>query len=90
MFLRFLLYKYFIELKNKWYLIPNTDLLRVIDYFKSNNEIVIIHKSKFDEFKSSILDELENQISINYAFIKAASKKQIASIMHESDIHRII
>ena len=83
-------YKYFIELKNKWYLIPNTDLLRVIDYFKSNNEIVIIHKSKFDEFKSSILDELENQISINYAFIKAASKKQIASIMHESDIHRII
>ena len=50
----------FIELKNKWYLIPNTDLLRVIDYFKSNNEIVIIHKSKFDEFKSSILDELEN------------------------------
>ncbi len=71
-------FNYFIQIGEVWYLIPNMNLLRIVDYFKTNNEKVLIHASKFEEFQKIILDPLENSVTINYAFIKSATKKQLA------------
>jgi hypothetical protein len=70
-------YHYFIQLGDILYLIANENLLRIIDYFKTNNERVLIHESKFDEFRKTILDKLEHQVTINYSFVQTATKKQI-------------
>jgi len=73
-------FNYFIQIGEAWYLMHNINLLRIIDYFKANNEKVLIHASKFDEFQKAILDPLENNVTINYAFIKSATKKQIVEL----------
>ncbi|HET6227982.1 MAG TPA: SNF2-related protein [Bacteroidia bacterium] len=83
-------HRYFVQIGDTWYLIPNINLLRVIDYFKTNNEKVLIHASKFEEFKTSILDQLENSVTINYAYIKSATKKQMAELGIEKDKEKII
>lgn len=81
---------YFIQTGDSWYLIANANLLRIIEYFKSNNEKVLIHVSKFDEFKKSILEQLENQVTINYSYIKTATKKQIVEHGFDRNREKII
>ncbi len=70
-------YHYFVQIGDVMYLIANANLLRIINYFKANNEKVLIHESKFDEFRKTILDKLEHQVTINYSFVQSATKKQI-------------
>ena len=81
---------YFIQTGNSWYLIANVNLLRVINYFKNNNEKVLVHASKFEEFKKSILEQLENHVSIHYAFIKSATKKQVEAHGFNQNKEKII
>lgn len=81
---------YFIQTGNSWYLIANVNLLRIIEYFKSNNEKVLIHASKFEEFKTSVLEQLESQVIINYSYVKTATKKQIVEQGFDQKTERII
>lgn len=71
-------YSYFILLGHVLHFIPDEDLLRVIEFFKSNHEKVLVHASKYDEFRDQILAGMEKRITIDYAFIKPATKKQLA------------
>ncbi|OYU96226.1 MAG: DNA helicase [Bacteroidetes bacterium B1(2017)] len=71
-------------------LVTDTQLLKVLEYFKSNNEKILIHKSKFELFRLSVLDALEKRIQINYSFIKKATKKQESEHYFNQDIRRII
>ncbi|MBE8712084.1 DEAD/DEAH box helicase [Sphingobacterium hungaricum] len=72
------------------HLITDTDILRVIKFFKSNNQIFLIHSSKFEEFKQSILVNLESKLKINYAYIQPAVKKQLEEQQHDKENERII
>ncbi|HSH66766.1 MAG TPA: SNF2-related protein, partial [Bacteroidia bacterium] len=83
-------HQYFIQTGDCWYLIPNLNLLRIIEYFKSNNEKVLIHASRFEEFQKAILDQLENQVTIHYSYIKSATKKQLAAHGFNQARERII
>jgi SNF2 family DNA or RNA helicase len=83
-------YGYFIHIANTFYLISDSDTLRVVDYFKSNNEKVIIHESKYNEFRESILAELEHKITINYSFIKPATEKQLVEQKFDVKREKII
>jgi SNF2 family DNA or RNA helicase len=83
-------YHYFIQVGDAWYLMADTNLLRIIEYFKRNNEKILIHASKFEEFRKGILEQLENKVTINYGFIKAATKKQIAESGMETTREKII
>jgi len=83
-------FNYFVLFAKTFYLVANPDLLRLIEFFKQNNEILLIHHSKFDEFKQTILANLEQYIRIDYAFIKAATKKQLAEQNFNNDIQKII
>ncbi|WP_156307479.1 DEAD/DEAH box helicase [Sphingobacterium endophyticum] len=68
---------YFLFFKKTMYLIDNLDLMRVIKYFRSNNEIMLLHPSKYDQFLETVLAPLEQILKINYTFIKAATPVQL-------------
>lgn len=68
---------YFLFFKKTMYLIDNTDLMRVIKYFRSNNEIMLLHPSKYDQFLETVLAPLEQILKINYTYIKAATPVQL-------------
>jgi SNF2 family DNA or RNA helicase len=71
-------YGYFILAENTLHLAGTMDLLKVITYFKKHNNIVVLHQSKFEEFKKTILARLEDSIRIHYAWLVAATKEQLA------------
>ena len=66
---------YFIQIRDKFHLVGDLQLLKVLDFFRQNGSVLIIHKSKFPEFKESILDKLEDHISISYSWIKQQAPK---------------
>ncbi|MCS3532922.1 DEAD/DEAH box helicase [Chryseobacterium sp. JUb7] len=68
----------FVYHQNTLHLIDNPDLLRVIRFFKSNNEILIVHKSKYDEFLNTVLSSLEQYVHINYSYIRKATPVESA------------
>ncbi|MDQ4140538.1 MAG: ATP-dependent helicase, partial [Bacteroidota bacterium] len=70
-------HEYFIQIKNNLYLIPGHDIQRVIQFFKKRNHKILIHESKFPEFRETILANLESKIRINYSYVKSATEKQI-------------
>ncbi|MES2588011.1 MAG: SNF2-related protein [Bacteroidota bacterium] len=74
----------------KFYLIDNAYYLKIYQFFKEHNFKLIIHESKFDEFKELYLNNLENKVEINYTFIKPATKKQLESKGFEQEIKKMI
>lgn len=70
--------EYFLYHQHKFYLIDNPDLLRVIKFFKGNNEFLLLHSSKYEEFLQTVLAPLEQLVHINYSYIRQASPVQLA------------
>ena len=85
-----LVFNYFVLLGETMYLIDNPDVIRVINFFKSNNQKIIIHKSKYKEFQEKYLANLEHRIKINYTYLKLASKKQIIEKGFDKKVSKII
>jgi len=83
-------YTYFIFIDHTLHLIADPDTFRIIAFFKANNQKIIIHSSKYDEFRQNILAPLEDQIGISYAYIKPASAGQIAEQSFDQLPQRII
>ncbi|WP_347219929.1 SNF2-related protein [Chryseobacterium sp.] len=69
--------EYFVYNNNTFSLIEHPDMLRVIRFFKANNEILLIHSSKYEEFMEQILSTLEERIQINYSYIQTATEVQL-------------
>lgn len=69
--------EYFIDHRQVFYLIDNPDLLRVIKFFKSNNEILLVHASQYEAFLQSVLSPLESLVEINYSYIHTATAAQL-------------
>ncbi|HEX7870786.1 MAG TPA: DEAD/DEAH box helicase, partial [Chryseobacterium sp.] len=83
-------FNYFLFHEKTLHLVTNLDMLRVLEFFKSNREILLVHSSKFEEFKQNILATLEKQIKISYAYIKPATKKQLAEKSFDEKVEKII
>ncbi|HEV7382763.1 MAG TPA: SNF2-related protein [Dyadobacter sp.] len=69
-------YDYFLFLEDTLHLIENADALKVIRFFKQYHQKIVVHRSRFEEFRLEILDKLENKIRLTYSFLKAATKAQ--------------
>ncbi len=78
----------FILYQNQLLLPDNPDILRILKFFKSHNEILLIHASKYEDFVQTVLLPLEQQIHINYSYIHAATPAQLAEKTFE--IRRIV
>lgn len=83
-------YTYFVYYNQTLYLIGNPDVLRVIDFFRQNNNHLVIHESKFSSFQEDILAKLENQVRINYAYLKAATEEQLKESHFDKEAEQII
>ncbi|MDN3693430.1 DEAD/DEAH box helicase [Chryseobacterium tructae] len=69
--------EYFVYNNNIFSLVDHPDMLRIIRFFKANNEILLIHSSKYEGFMKQILSILEERIHINYRYIQEATKVQL-------------
>lgn len=69
--------EYFLYLQDKWNLIADPDLQRIIQFFKANNERLLIHASAYDAFLQTILAPLEHRVQINYGYIHKATPAQL-------------
>jgi SNF2 family DNA or RNA helicase len=69
-------YIYFVMINDTMHLVDNPDVLRVIDFFKQNNNKILVHENKFTEFQNSILSKVEDRIRVTYAYLKRASPAQ--------------
>lgn len=69
--------EYFVYNNNTFSFVDHPDMLKVIRFFKANNEILLIHSSKYEGFMKQILSSLEERIHINYSYIQTATKVQL-------------
>lgn len=72
-----LVYRYFLRLESKLLFVPDVDVLRVLNYLKKHNNKLLIHQSKFEEFRATVLANLEERVSIDYTFLKPATETQL-------------
>lgn len=59
------------------HLIPHLHFLRVVEFFRLRPDGVLLHTSKFGEFRKEILDNLADTIHITYDYLKTATKEQL-------------
>ena len=69
---------FFIFHERVCYFIGQADLLRVIRFFKSNNDMLLVAASHYDTFFQDVLAPLEELVHIDYSFIQAATAVQLA------------
>jgi len=80
--------EHFVYHHQTFYFVDHPDMLRVIKFFKTNNEILLIHASKYKEFIQTVLSSLERFVHINYSYIRKATSAQL--IEKNFHVERII
>ncbi len=83
-------YEYFIEINSTIHLAGNIKLLNTIEFFKEHNNQLLIHHSKYEEFRESILAKLENDTEINYTYLPPATAQQIIENKLDQPVQRMI
>jgi len=81
---------YFILAKDRLYLADNLQLLGIIDLMRKQPENLLIHHSKYKEFKTHLLTKLEDRISIAYQHIKPATQAQLKQQGFDAETEQII
>lgn len=77
--------EYFVYNRNIFNLIDHPDMLRVIRFFKANNEILLVHSSKYEDFMQNTLSALEERIHINYSYIQPATEVQLKDKKYQTE-----
>ncbi|UOE52367.1 DEAD/DEAH box helicase [Mucilaginibacter sp. SMC90] len=83
-------YTYFISTGNTLYLVESLQVLNVIELLKKKQGSLQVHKSKFGELKSHLLNKLENKLRIDYTYIKPATQEQIKKEGFDQPAEKII
>ncbi|WP_210490639.1 DEAD/DEAH box helicase [Rufibacter aurantiacus] len=83
-------YGHFLQIQHNLYLLHNPDLRRVLDFFQKRGFHVLVHGSKFEEFRESILANLETKIRISYSYLKPATAKQLEEQGFDQDREQLI
>ncbi|RZM22115.1 MAG: hypothetical protein EOO88_30400, partial [Pedobacter sp.] len=65
------------QVGHQLYLIDNPYILSVIDFFKHQQETIYIPRSEYEDFQEKILSVLEERITVNYSYLKRATRKQV-------------
>jgi len=80
----------FILSDNVLYLIDNPNTLDVINFLKKKGDNPLIHRSKFKDFRKSVLEKQEERIPISYTFIPEASDNQKVEAGFDTELEKII
>ncbi|MDQ1090043.1 DEAD/DEAH box helicase [Siphonobacter sp. SORGH_AS_1065] len=69
-------YEYFLEFQGSLLLIDHVQYLRIITVFKQKNHALVIHQSRFEDFRNNLLISLENRVKVKYSYLKPATPRQ--------------
>ncbi|EHQ29337.1 SNF2-related protein [Mucilaginibacter paludis DSM 18603] len=83
-------FTYFVLAGGTLYLADNLQILGVLDILKNKPDNLLIHQSKYPEFKTQVLAKLEDRVDINYANIKPATPAQLEQQGFNEQVERII
>jgi SNF2 family DNA or RNA helicase len=84
-------FTYFINTtRGIFHLVDNLQVLNIIELLKKKPDNLLIHASKFPEFKSLWLSKLEDKITVDYQYIKPATPAQIKQQRFYEDTEKII
>jgi superfamily II DNA or RNA helicase len=83
-------YHYFIQVKERLYLVSNPYFIEVLEFFKQHSDIIVVHESEYEAFQENVLAKIEEKIKINYSYLKPATKKQIEEKGFDLDNEKII
>ncbi|TQM51065.1 SNF2 family DNA or RNA helicase [Arcticibacter tournemirensis] len=70
-------FNYFLAAEQTLYLAGNLQALGIIDLLKKKNGRLLIHGSKYREFKTKLLTKIEDKVGIDYTHIKPATPLQL-------------
>ncbi len=74
---------YFLETGGRFHLAGSLRLLKTLNFFKQRGDRLLIHKSKFPEFREGVLVPLEQDTEIRYEYLPPATPEQLAA--HQLD-----
>ncbi|MDB5149751.1 MAG: ATP-dependent helicase, partial [Mucilaginibacter sp.] len=83
-------YTYFISTGNVLYFVESLQVLNVIELLKKKQGSLQVHKNKFAELKSHLLNKLESKLRIDYTYIKPATQEQIKKEGFDQPAEKII
>jgi len=72
------------------HLIENQNALNIINFLKKKGSNPLIHRSRFSDFRKSVLEKQEERIHISYTFIPEASTKQKVEAGFDAELEKII
>lgn len=81
---------YFVADKGVYFLLDHPKYAEIIEFFRKNGGKIVIHESKFESFKTEVLDELESNLRIQYTYLKKASAKQQAETVYNQEIKKVL
>ncbi len=83
-------FTYFIRAEDTLLLVNNLQALNVMGLLSKKRENLLVHTSKFQEFKNKLLSKLEERISVNYPHIPAATPVQLVQEGFDTAKEKII
>lgn len=83
-------FTYFIQVENVLYLVDKLPVLGLMDLLKKKQQNMVVHASKYKEFKSHLLNDLEDQVNIEYKYILPATKQQLKSQQFNQEAEKIL
>lgn len=83
-------YDHFIMVDNKAYLIEDADQLAVLKRFKDAEGVLLVHKSKLQEFHHDFLTRYERKINLSYPDMPSATAEQVTQNGFDAPRQRII
>ncbi|MFD0767310.1 DEAD/DEAH box helicase [Mucilaginibacter lutimaris] len=83
-------FNYFVLLNDTLYLVDNLQVLALIDLLKKRPDNLLIHQSKFEDFKNEFLSKLQDNILVAYKHIKPATPVQLKQQGFAKETEQII
>lgn len=83
-------FTYFISAGDKLYLVKNLQQLNLISLLSKKQENILVHASKFGDFKKQLLVKLEEKVNVDYKHIPVATPSQLKQQGFTSETERII
>ena len=83
-------YDYFVLHLDTLYLIDREEILKTIEFFSRHNQKIIIHKSRFEDFRQNVLSRIEVNFRIRYSYLKPATSKQLQEQGFDHETEKIL
>lgn len=83
-------HEYFLKIADSYSLPASLKLLKTIEFFKEHNNKLLVHHSKFEEFRENTLGKLDSFAEIKYTYLKPATPQQLAENNLDKPAEKII